>query len=83
MLRWPDGAVPPTGFNVQLRRYKEARGTDDGGDSEQAVSVDRIGSENAWRIRRRDNFKLDGAGVYYLDITSGADQTRAAFIVDR
>lgn len=83
VLRWPNGATPPANFDVQLRRYKEQRGTDEGGDSEQRIEIDRLGSDNAWRIRRRDDFDLDGAGVYYLEITSGSDQTRAAYIVDR
>jgi hypothetical protein len=83
IVRWPEGAVPPAVFGVSLRRYKEPRGSDNGGDTEQQVQAERIGTTNAWRVRRRDNFALDGSGVYYLEIGSGSDLQRATYIVDR
>ncbi len=83
-LRWDQGTPPPAEFTVQLRRYKERRGSDNGGDSEQRVTLNRQGNTEpyVYNLRRTDNFNLDGNGVYYIEVTApGQDTVRAAYTV--
>lgn len=81
-LVWSGQAPPPSEFTAQLRRYKEARGSESSSDSEQAITVDRVDNGLIWNLRRRDNFNLEENGVYYLDITApGEAPYRAAYII--
>jgi len=83
-LRWDQGTPPPAEFTVQLRRYKEKRGTDNGGDSEQRITLNRQGTGNTYvyNLERTDNFNLDGNGVYYIEVSApGQNTVRAAYTV--
>lgn len=78
-LHWDPDFPPPSQFTVQLRRYKERRGNDNGGDSEQQISSQRI-NDYTYIIRRNSNFDLDGLATYYLEVAApGQGNARAAF----
>lgn len=81
LLSWSGSTPPPAQFTVALHRYEEQRGSDSGGNSEQNISVSAQGS-NAWQVRRKDNYDLDGDATYYLEISApGQDPVRAAYLV--
>ncbi len=81
LLSWNGATLPPSEFTVALHRYKESRGSDSGGNSEQNISVSAQGS-NAWQVRRKDNYNLEGNATYYLEVSGpGQDPIRAAYIV--
>lgn len=80
-VAWLGTNPPPPEFTVALRRFKEPRGTDNGSDEEQKITVTQ-GTGFVWNIKRRDNFDLDRSGVYYLEVTApGENPIRAAYIV--
>ena len=79
---WSNSAPPPSNFGAALIRYQEARGGEKKSVTSQKISVDRQGNSFSYNIARRDNFDLDGEGVYYLELTSpGSSTGRAAYIV--
>lgn len=81
-LRWENGAEPPPSFEVQLRRYKEPRGTEiNKDDREQAIEMGKADNSFTYSVRRRDDFDLEENGVYYLEVRAGGDILRAPYIV--
>jgi hypothetical protein len=78
-LEWDFDFPPPSQFTVRLRRFKERRGSDNGGDSEQATGGDSIGGFT-YVVRRQNRFELDGLAAYYLEVEApGQGSLRAAF----
>ncbi|GAB4453889.1 MAG: hypothetical protein OHK0029_07590 [Armatimonadaceae bacterium] len=78
-LQWDPDFPPPSQFTVQLRRFKERRGSDNGGDAEQQINSQRIG-DFVYLIRRNSNFQLDGLAAYYLEVDApGQGAFRGAF----
>jgi hypothetical protein len=73
-VRWPSSDPPPAEFTPILHRYKEANGGLPREITEQNISITRQGTDYVWNIARRDNFDLDGEGVYYLELRSGGGQ---------
>lgn len=81
-LNWDEDFPPPNEFTVSLRRYKERRGSDNGGDSEQGINIQKQG-DYVYIVRRNSNFDLDGRAAYYLEIESpGQGILRAAFTTE-
>lgn len=79
-LAWPGPVPPPSQFTVSLHRYEEARGTDAGDNSEQNVTLQAAGL-NAWSVRRKDGYDLDGDATYYLEVSApGQDPVRIAYL---
>ena len=80
VLSWAGPTPPPSQFTVALHRYKEARGTDTGGNEEQNITVSGQGV-NVWRVRRKDDYDLESDGTYYLEVSApGQDPVRAVYI---
>lgn len=80
-IAWPAGTAPPDRIQVALRRYKEARGGLGPETTTQRIQVDRVGTTNAWNIRR-DGEDLDKDGVYFLELsTPGQAERVGAYIV--
>ncbi|MDX1932698.1 MAG: hypothetical protein SFU56_08855 [Capsulimonadales bacterium] len=78
-LDWSPSFPPPSEFTVRLRRYKERRGSDNGGDTEQAINLSKV-RDYTYLVRRNSNFDLDGLAAYYLEIEApGQGTIRAAF----
>ena len=79
-VRWPNNSFPPPNqFTVKLRRYKEKRGDDNGGDTEQETEGDSDNTNFIYTVRRKNRFQLDGVAAYYLEISAGALFVRSAF----
>jgi len=81
-LEWTNDEPPPPTFTAALRRYSE--NCDDGSDSctsTQKTVLTRQGDSYVWEVSRKDDFLLDRAGVYYLQLDSGSDEINAAYIV--
>ena len=80
VLAWPGPIAPPSLFTVSLHRYMEARGTDPADNSEQNVTLTSQGA-NAWRVRRKDDYDLDGDATYYLEVSApGQNPVRIAYL---
>ena len=78
-LAWTHNAPPPT-FTAVLVRYK----TEDGGSaSEQRTTLTRRGDSYVWDLKRDGDYDLEAPGVYYIELTNGAENYRAAYIVSR
>ena len=77
-LAWTHNAPPPT-FTAVLVRYKD----EDGSGSEQRTTLTRQGDSFVWNLNRDGNYDLESPGVYYVELTSGAETYRAAYIVSR
>lgn len=77
-VSWNPNFPPPNSFKVRLRRYKEKRGSDNGGDTEQQVEGQKTG-DYIYIVRRRDGFNLDGRAAYYLEVESSGSFIRSAF----
>lgn len=82
-LSWTAAAPPPATFGVLLHRYGEPRGGESKDTGTQNVTVSPQGPGFVYNVARRDGYRLDTGGVYFLDLHSGAGNTRqAAFIAD-
>jgi len=82
-LSWTGGAPPPAAFGVVLRRYGEPRGGESKDTGAQNVTVTPQGPGFVYNVGRKDGYRLDTGGVYYLDLHSGVGETQqAAFITD-
>lgn len=80
-VKWPAGTTPPPVFDVNLVRYKEARGGQARDVSTQKIDITAAGT-NTWTVARQDNFDLDEGGVYYVEVTAaGSNSVRATYIV--
>ena len=80
LLAWSGPVLPPSQFTVSLHRYEELRGTDDGGNSEQNVTLNSQGA-NVWSLRRKDDYDLDGDATYYLEVSApGQAPVRVAYL---
>lgn len=83
-ISWSNAFPPPNKFRVRLRRFKEQRGSDNGGDTEQQSEGQDQGNFS-YLVRRRDRFDLDGQAAYYLEIDaseSGQGVLRSAFTTE-
>jgi hypothetical protein len=83
-LDWGNAFPAPNRFRVRLRRYKERRGTDNGGDFEQQTEGNDQGN-GRFVVRRRNGTDLDGTAAYYLEVDateSGQGIVRAAFTTE-
>ena len=82
-IEWAISTPPPPDVRIELRRYKEQRGSDSRTDEEQKVEAIRIDSRPyAWTVRRKDNFRMDKGGVYYIALRAdGQDPYYAAYII--
>jgi len=82
-LSWTAAAPPPATFGVLLRRYQEPRGGESKDTGAQNITVTQQGPGFVYNVGRKDGYQLDIGGVYYLDLHSGAGESRqAAFITD-
>jgi len=82
-LSWTAAAPPPASFGVLLRRYQEPRGGESKDTGAQNVDVTQQGAAFVYNVARTNGFHLEGGGVYFLDLHSGAgDIAQAAFITD-
>ena len=78
-LAWTAANPPPPNFTAALIRYKED-GNSSSSDT-QSSNLNRQGDSFVWDLKRSSNFDLESPAVYYVELTSGPEQVRVAYIV--
>jgi hypothetical protein len=68
VLSFPSESQAPSRFTVRLRRFKEERGDESFSDSEQEISINHDPGSGDWVMRRRDNFRLESAATYVVEV---------------